>query len=411
MSRILLEPAYVLHSRSFRETSLIVESFTREHGRVAMVARGARSARSKWRNVLQPFRPLLLSWNQKSDLGTLTAADQVASPPALQGESLYCGLYVNELLMRLLHRGDPMQRRDVVAPAIPKVLGDLGLSVDEPEQQRRLELARHLTSPDHPLTARVIVNRVWHHHFGAGLVDTPSDFGHMGSRPTHPQLLDWLAADFIENGWSLKRLHRTILLSTTFRQSSRPQEDAMRVDADSRLLWRYPPRRLEAEAIRDSILAASGKLSFEMGGPGFDLFKQRGGLSDYTAIETFDSSGWRRMIYAHKIRMQSVDIFGAFDCPDAGQMKPKRTQSITPTQSFGLFNSPLIIRQAGFFADRIRSEVGEETVDQVDRAFVIALSRRPSDSERSRMIELVEAEGLPQLCRVLMNTSEFIYIQ
>jgi DNA repair protein RecO (recombination protein O) len=107
MARILLEPAYVLHSRSFRETSLIVEAFTRGHGRVAVVARGAKSARSRWRNVLQPFRPLLLSWNQKTDLGTLTAADQVASPPALQGQSLYCGLYLNELLMRLLHRGDP----------------------------------------------------------------------------------------------------------------------------------------------------------------------------------------------------------------------------------------------------------------------------------------------------------------
>ena len=107
MARILLQPAYVLHSRSFRETSLIVEAFTREHGRVAVVARGAKSARSRWRNILQPFRPLLISWNQKSDLGTLTAADQVASPPALQGQSLYCGMYLNELLMRLLHRGDP----------------------------------------------------------------------------------------------------------------------------------------------------------------------------------------------------------------------------------------------------------------------------------------------------------------
>jgi len=148
-----------------------------------------------------------------------------------------------------------------------------------------------------------------------------------------------------------------------------------------------------------------------MGGPGFSFFKQRGGLSDYSAIETFDDSGWRRMIYAHKIRMQSVDVFGTFDCPDAGQMKPKRTQSITPTQSFGLFNSPLVIRHANFFAERIRDEVGDQAADQIDRAFVIALSRLPSHSERTRMIDLVAKEGLPQLCRVLMNTSEFIYIQ
>ncbi len=311
----------------------------------------------------------------------------------------------------LLHRGDAMQRRDQMAPAIPAVLGDLGLAVDEPEPQRRLALAQHLTNADHPLTTRVIVNRIWQHHFGTGIVDTPSDFGQMGSRPTHPELLDRLATDFVEGGWSLKRLHRRIVLSKTFRQTSRPRAEALKIDADSRLLWRFPPRRLEAEAIRDSILRASGKLNLQMGGPGFSLFQQRGGLSDYSAIETFDESGWRRMVYAHKIRMQSADIFGTFDCPDAGQMKPKRTQSITPTQSFGLFNSPLLIRQSNLFAERIRNEVGDKVGDQVDRAFVIALSRPPTHSERTRMVELVEQEGLSQLCRVIMNTSEFIYIQ
>ena len=298
-----------------------------------------------------------------------------------------------------------------IAPAIPRVLGYLGLAIDEPEPQRRLAIAQHLTNADHPLTTRVIVNRVWQHHFGTGIVDTPSDFGQMGSRPTHPELLDWLANDFVEGGCSLKRLHRQIVLSKTFRQTSRPRAEALEVDADSRLLWRFPPRRLEAEAIRDSILLASGKLNLQMGGPGFSFFQQRGGLSDYSAIDTFDESGWRRMIYAHKIRMQSVDIFGTFDCPDAGQMQPKRTRSITPAQSFGLFNSPLVIRQSNFFAERVHSEVGDQAGSQVDRAFVIALSRPPSHSERTRMIELVEKEGLPQLCRVIMNTSEFIYIQ
>jgi len=171
-----------------------------------------------------------------------------------------------------------------------------------------VELAKHLTRDDHPLTARVIVNRVWQHHFGSGIVDSPSDFGEMGAAPSHPVLLDWLAVDFIKHGWSLKRLHRQVVLSRTFRQSSKPRKDALLVDAESRLLWRYPPRRLEAEAIRDSILSVSGKLNLKMGGAGFDFFNQRGGLSDYKAKETFDESGWRRMIYAHKIRMQSVDI-------------------------------------------------------------------------------------------------------
>ncbi len=310
----------------------------------------------------------------------------------------------------LLHRGDPMNRREVVAPAVPKALGQMPWNEGDSEPQRRVALAEHLIHRDHPLTSRVIVNRVWQHHFGEGLVDTPSDFGEMGSRPTHPELLDHLALDFVRDGWSLKKLHRRIVRSRTFRQSNRPAVDALQVDADSRLLWRFPPRRLEAEAIRDSILQASGNLNLEMGGRGFDLFQQRGGLADYTALETFQPDGWRRMIYAHKIRMQSVDVFGAFDCPDAGQMKPKRTRSITPIQSLSLFNSPFVMRQSRFFSDRVEEEVGERVDDQVARAFVIAFARSPSDEERDRMSELVLSHGLNQLCRVLMNSSEFLYI-
>ncbi len=181
----------------------------------------------------------------------------------------------------LLHRGDAMQRRDEVAPAIPDFLGKLDLTPDASETECRLALARHLIRADHPLTARVIVNRVWQHHFGVGLVDTPSDFGRMGTAPSHPELLDWLASRFVADGWSLKKLHRLILTSKTYRQSSMPRGDALAIDADSRLLWRYPPRRLEAEAIRDSILSVSGKLNLQTGGPGFDFFNQRGGLSDY----------------------------------------------------------------------------------------------------------------------------------
>ena len=310
----------------------------------------------------------------------------------------------------MLHRGDPMNRRDVVVPAIPRILGDLDLSDDEPEPNRRVALAKHLTRPDHPLTSRVIVNRVWQHHFGEGLVDTPSDFGEMGSKPTHPELLDQLSTGFVRGGWSLKKLHRQIVSSQTFRQSNRPREDALLIDADSRLLWRYPARRLEAEAIRDSVLQTSGKLNLQMGGAGFNLFKQRGGLADYVAIETFDEKGWRRMVYAHKIRMQSVDIFGSFDCPDAGQMNPKRTRSITPTQSLSMFNSPFVLQQADFFADRVRGEVGDSANAQVWQAFMLALSRPPSDAEQVPMEQLVDQDGLASLCRVLFNSSEFLYI-
>ena len=311
----------------------------------------------------------------------------------------------------LLRRGDPMQRAVEVAPAVPIVLQKPdATSKPEREVDRRLALARHLARADHPLTARVIVNRIWQHHFGVGLVETPSDFGKMGARPSHPELLDWLAADFVVHGWSLKELHRLIVTSRTYQQSSRPRDDALAIDAESRLLWRYPPRRLDAEAIRDSILTVSGKLNLQTHGPGFDFFDQRGGLSDYTVKETFDASGWRRMIYAHKIRMESVDIFGAFDCPDAGQMTPRRNLSVTPIQSLGLFNSPFTNRQARFFAERIRKDVPNGTKQHVERAFEVALARPPSATERERMLELATTHGLQQVCRVLFNSSEFVFL-
>jgi hypothetical protein len=311
----------------------------------------------------------------------------------------------------LLRRGDAMQRVDEVPPAVPKFLGELNLDRNAADTERRLAFARWLTRDDHPLTARVMVNRVWQHHFGVGLVGTPSDFGNMGTPPSHPELLDWLAAKFVAGGWSLKNLHRLILVSETYRQSSAPRAEALTVDADSRFLWRFPPRRLEAEAIRDSILSVSGKLNLEAGGRGFDFFNQRGGLSDYEPKETFDEDGWRRMIYAHKVRMVSVGVFGAFDCPDAGQMKPVRTRSITPVQSLGLFNSPFVNRQAGFFADRLRAEVGDDVVDQVARAFELAYARRPTPSEQTRLVTLATDHGLDQVCRAIFNTAEFTMIR
>ena len=307
----------------------------------------------------------------------------------------------------LLRRGDPMQRLEELPPSIPGVLGKLQPK-DATEPARRLALAQHLTRPDHPLTARVLVNRVWQKHFGAGLVDTPSDFGKMGNAPSHPQLLDWLASEFVRQGWSLKQLHRRILTSRTYQQANRPNAKASRIDADARLLWRFPPRRLEAEAIRDSMLQISGKLNLQTGGRGFDFFNQRGGLSDYHSKETFEADGWRRMIYAHKVRMQAVDIFGAFDCPDAGQMKPRRTRSITPVQSLSLLNSPFANRQAGFFAARVRQEAGEDPEAQVTHAFRLATARDPNPRELATLTTLAKNHNLEQACRVLFNTSAFL---
>ena len=233
----------------------------------------------------------------------------------------------------------------------------------------------------------------------------------MGTAPTHPELLDWLALEFIRQGWSLKKLHRLIVTSRIYRQASHPREQALRVDADARLLWRFPPRRLEAEAIRDGMLSVSGKLNLKMGGRGFDFFNQRGGLSDYVPKQTFDANGWRRMIYAHKVRMQAVDIFGAFDCPDAGQMKPRRTRSITPVQSLSLLNSPFANRQAAFFAGRVRREAGNGTAAQINLAFRLACARAPKPSEQQALQQLAMEHSLEQACRVLFNSSAFLYLQ
>lgn len=311
----------------------------------------------------------------------------------------------------LLHRGDPMQATEQVPPAVPGLLREYGGEAHiKSEIDRRLLLAHHITHPDHPLTSRVIVNRIWQYHFGTGLVDTPSDFGIMGAGPSHPELLDWLAVEFVERGWSLKQLHRMIVMSDTYQQTSRPRVEAIAIDADSRLLWRFPPRRLSAEAIHDSILAVSGRLNRQMYGRGFDFFDRRGGLSNYNSKETFDTNGWRRMVYAHKIRMERVDIFGAFDCPDAGQMTPTRNRSITSIQSLGLFNSPFTDRQADFFAERIAKETSGNRSQQVERAFELAYARRPTREELDIMVDLEVAHGMKQVCRVILNSSEFVFL-
>ena len=210
----------------------------------------------------------------------------------------YIGNFSQPPVIKRLYRGDPLSPREEVYPDALAVLGTLGMTSDEPEHSRRLKLAKWIASEDNPLTARVIVNRVWHYHFGRGLVATPSDLGKNGAAPSHPELLDWLVIRFIENSWSLKWLHREILSSSTFRQSSLPRPAAIAKDADCKLLWRFPPKRLEAEAIRDCVLQLSGKLNLKAGGPGFLLFRiDRENVHHYFPLESFGPEHFRRMVY------------------------------------------------------------------------------------------------------------------
>ena len=209
-----------------------------------------------------------------------------------------------------LHRGDPMLKREMIEPGVLSQIFPRHCSTEN----RRLTLADWIADPKNPLTARVIVNRIWHYYFGQGLVNTPSDFGINGARPTHPELLDWLASELVSNGWKLKHIHRLILTSHTFRQSSAANERALSLDAGNALLWRFAPRRLEAEAIRDSILAVSGVLDLRQGGPGWSPFEPNDNyVRVYNPKLEFGPAEWRRMVYATIVRQRPDGVFGAFD--------------------------------------------------------------------------------------------------
>ncbi len=328
----------------------------------------------------------------------------------LADRQVYAGVFQSPQPVHILHRGDPEQPRDEVAPSVPTALGSLKLDRSAGDAERRAALADWIVDRSNPLTARVMVNRIWQGHFGIGLVETSNDFGRSGTLPSHPELLDWLATEFIESGWSVKHMHRLIVLSATYRQSSRINPEALAHDADSRLLWRFPSRRLSAETIRDSILSVSGRLNLKSGGPGFDLFRSRGGLSGFPPIETFTGDGLRRMIYAHKIRMERDIVFGAFDCPDAGRSTDRRRQSTTPIQALNLFNSRFTIDATKAFAARIRNEAAQDSRSQVRRAYQLALGRLPEANEVADAVPVVQAHGLETLCRALFNCNEFLFL-
>jgi hypothetical protein len=225
-------------------------------------------------------------------------------------------------------------------------------------------------------------------------------------------LLDWLADECMSHGWSIKHLQRLIVTSATWRQASAPVAGAKQKDAATRLLWRFPPRRLEAEAIRDSMLTMSGVIDLRMGGPGYSAFAPNFNyVRVYDPKPEYGPAEWRRMIYQTKVRMAQDSTFGAFDCPDAGQSSPQRARSTTPLQALNLFNSGFVNQQAELFAARLRREVGEGNLDaQVKRGFQLAFLREPAGEEMLVCAQLATEYGLPVLCRVLFNANEFLFI-
>ncbi|MCS7023590.1 MAG: DUF1553 domain-containing protein [Bryobacteraceae bacterium] len=310
----------------------------------------------------------------------------------------------------VLERGNVTRRGEEVGPAtlsaIPLPSPNLeGASAG----LRRLALANWIADPRNPLTARVIVNRVWHWHFGNGIVNTPSDFGVNGERPSHPELLDWLAVSFMENGWSLKWLHRQIVLSKTYRQSSTFQAKAHAIDAGNRLLWRMPLKRMDAETLRDSILWASGNLNLRMGGPSFQLQKKgTRGSYIYKALDVDGPEVWRRTVYRFVVRGGERLMIDSFDCPDPSVATPQRAFSNTPVQALTLLNNEFVVRQASYFAQRLLAEAGLEGV--IERAYQILFGRQPTAEELARDRRFLENQPLALYCRVLFNSNEFVYV-
>ncbi len=257
-----------------------------------------------------------------------------------------------------------------------------------------------------------MVNRIWQMHFGTGLVDTPSDFGRNGGRPSHPELLDRLALGFVASGFSLKALHRAILTSASWQQSSRGDAHASEIDGDDRLLWRMAPRRLDAEALHDAILAVSGRLDDRVGGPSFRDFEITlfGATHTYLPVDPPADAPMRRALYRTWVRGGRSAFLDAFDCPDPSTTAPRRATTTTPLQALALRNDTFVLRMAEAFADRLRREGGTDPDAQVVRAFRLALLRDPDAVELAQFRDAAQQHGLAAVARALFNCNEFLYL-
>jgi hypothetical protein len=311
---------------------------------------------------------------------------------------------LKEAKPRVLRRGDAHLPGAELEPGWPAVFGPT-----PPGTWSRSALAEQLTRPDHPTTARVLVNFVWQQHFGRGLVETPGDFGLRGAKPSLPELLDWLASEFVGGGWSLKKLHRLIVLSATYRQASRPDGANAKLDPENRLLWRWSPRRLEAEAIRDSLLAASGELDPAMGGP--SLWEEPQSKEEKDAPKAAPNPRRRTLYYLQK-RHHFPEAQELFDGPGAGESCPKRYVSTVSLQPLWLMNGAFTTARAKALAARLKA-----VPDPIEAAFESAFARPPGDRERAAAAEFLKGypgepeKGLFHLCHALFSANEFVYVE
>ena len=317
----------------------------------------------------------------------------------------------------VLLRGSPENPRDEVMPAGPVIFGgDLKLTTKAAGSKRRAEFAKWVSNVDNPLTARVMANRIWHHIFGSGIVPTTSDFGKAGAAPTHPELLDWMAAEFVEptvtqgKPWSMKSRIRLLVMSDAFRQASTPNAKGTTKDAGSALLWRFPPKRVEAEVIRDSILQASGSLNRLVGGRSYRIHNVKNTYAQWEVLDNHGPGTWRRMLYQERMRRVDDGIFTAFDFPDCGQVRAKRPVSTTPLQALNLMNGDFVIEQSNLIAERAKRESNGDLGLALDRCFEYLLGRTPAAAERDACLALAKETDLSLVCRALINSNEFAFL-
>lgn len=363
-----------------------------------------------------------LSPPQKAEHAALTVKlDQLnqdlVKARAVQGARVYAVVGGNPEVTRVLARGDYTKPGKVVGPGGVRSAGlpagEFGLKPDASDRERRIRLAEWISSRDNPLFARVAVNRLWLHHFGAGLVETPSDFGFNGGNPSHPELLDWLATEFLRQNHSLKAMHKLMVTSATYRQSSAPVAESLAKDADNRLLWRMRKRRLEGEILRDLMLQAAGTLNLEIGGPGFSDYRVIDTGNGTTYYEPFDSDApelQRRSIYRFTPRGGETSMLDLFDCPDCATASPKRSSTTTPLQALSLWNGAMALRLAGNLA-RLIEKQHAGIPNQMDAAYQMTLGRPPTELERQKTGELAKKHGLRAVCRVLFNSNEFLTVE
>jgi mono/diheme cytochrome c family protein len=322
-----------------------------------------------------------------------------------------------------LHRGAPDAKGPVVTPGVLSVVSESDYEFPTPPASaktsyRRRGLAEWLVSRQNPLTARVMANRLWQHHFGEGLVRTPSNFGKLGEPPSHPELLDWLAVEFIERGWSVKQMHRLMMTSQAYQMASDDIAANVAIDPENRLLWRMPRVRLEAEIIRDQILAVAGNLDRTLGGPCVypyidpKLF-QSSTKRTWPGKPDDDPSTWRRSLYVYSKRSIRYPIFETFDQPNLINSCERRNRSTIAPQALLLMNNNFVITEAKYFAERLRREVGDDARGQVERAYRLALGRMPTAFERAKTVEFIQSSpnGLAEFCQALFNLNEFVYRQ